>query len=198
MGNMRRSLSFVLLLLSSVSAQKWPRWVSNRYKYKASYGEGKCALLNVVVDESGSMATEQAFLKETALPKIAESLYAIYGYDHVFLTSNGFGSRHLVKTDPHYYRHLGASRFNDFAPYALQDPTIVEWVNKGSREDGYHALRSAMYWAPLIISDYNMYEACDTIDKNLILVTDEVRFTALIDLKCYDVLLNNVSYSRLG
>ncbi|CAJ1946047.1 unnamed protein product [Cylindrotheca closterium] len=172
-----RYLLALLLVLSSVSAQTWPRWVSTRYKYNPTSGDSKCALVNVVVDESGSMETEQAFLRETALPKIAESLYTIYGYDHVFLSSNGFGARNLanVKTDPMYFRHLGASRFKQTAPFAPENPQLLEWVNNGSREDGYHALRSAMYWVPLVISGYNMHEECATIDRNLILVTDEDR-----------------------
>jgi hypothetical protein len=122
------------------------------------------------------MSTEQAFLRETALPRIAESLYTTYGYDHVFLSSNGFGTK-IMKTDPMYFRHLGSSRFKDTAPFEPEDPQLLQWVNQGSREDGYHALRSAMYWLPLFISGYNMDEECATIDRNLILVTDEVSFT---------------------
>ena len=178
-------LCILLIVLSYVSSYsiRWHTWVRNRYNYEdwRNVGQSKCALINIVMDESGSMATEQDFLKETALPQIVESLYTTHEYDHVFLSSNGYGSSYQVDTDRMWYRHIGASRFYDgtnaTTPYTLEDPSILNWLNGGTREDGYHAMRSAMYWIPLIMSGYNLHETCECISRNMILVTDEVSNT---------------------
>ena len=39
-------------------------------------GSKKCALINVVMDESGSMGGDQAFMSSTALPTMARELFS--------------------------------------------------------------------------------------------------------------------------
>jgi len=137
-------------------------------------GDDKCALINVVMDESGSMSGDQTFMKNTALPRMATELYdtSTYAYDHVFLCSTGFRDygRGSSRT---YARDLGCTVMTKTGGYA--DSTVVAWTLAGYFEDGWHAMMTAMENVPAVIDSKDLLTTCKTIDKNLILVTDEDR-----------------------
>ena len=137
-------------------------------------GEDKCALINVVMDESGSMWGDQNFMKNTALPRMARELYntTTYGYDHVFLCSTGFRD-YYSGGQTTYARDLGCTVMTTTGGY--KDSGVVAWTLAGYFEDGWHAMMTAMENVPSVIDSKNLLTTCKTIDKNLILVTDEDR-----------------------
>ncbi|KAL3935879.1 MAG: hypothetical protein SGBAC_008688 [Bacillariaceae sp.] len=132
----------------------------------------KCALVNIVMDESGSMTTEQTFLKQTAIPDIVSELYtATYGYTDVFICSNGFGG--YDNTDVYDYRHVGCTR--GLPNGSLGDTTITDWNVRGHWEEGYYAMSKSMENVPQVIDSVNLNTECSELHKNLILVSDEDR-----------------------
>lgn len=173
--------------ITTTTAQLYPRyidahptngaWIQNRYNYTAPPGPNawaKCVLINTVMDESGSMETEQQFLSETALPQMASELYSDrYGYDYVFQCSHGFGRR--FHTDGNIYRYIGCSLWNNVTNQ-LSDPAIDDWYAVGKREDGYVAIQRSIYNVSATITNIDLTETCLTMDKNMIMATDEVCF----------------------
>jgi len=140
-------------------------------------GRDKCALINVVMDESGSMDGDQLFMKNVALPRMGEDLLgATYSYDHVFLCSTGFRNYidfYSANMDTTYTRNLGCTVITELG--TIQDQSTVAWNTAGSFEDGWHAMMTAMEEVPAVIESIDLIATCGSIDKNLILVTDEDR-----------------------
>ena len=138
----------------------------------------KCALINVAMDESGSMENEQIFLRTRALPDIIKKLYSDdYQYDDVFVCSNGFGYYSSTFDDWHDYRFLGCSRGINNGLGTLQNSTIVDsWINYGGWEEGYYAMTMAMDNVNRYIDGVDLNTECATLSKNMILVSDEVRY----------------------
>jgi hypothetical protein len=55
-------------------------------------GSSKCAMINVAMDESGAMSTEQIFKTQDAIPGMVEKLKGSdFNSDHVFVCSSGLG-----------------------------------------------------------------------------------------------------------
>ena len=76
-----------LLLMGSASAQNF-----NYNAAPSAEATDRCAIINLAVDESGSMFGEHAFLRDTAIPRMAQKLFSDqYQFDHVFVCSVGFG-----------------------------------------------------------------------------------------------------------
>ena len=139
--------------------------------HAALTGSAKCAIVNVAMDESGSMTTEQNFMKDDAIPGMVEKLYGPgFNYDHVFVCSNGFG--YHGATGPDFYRHLGCTI--GIPDGTLADPTITNWVSNGSWEEGYNAMIYSIANVPETIAGINLHTGCGTLSKNIILVSDEV------------------------
>ena len=137
----------------------------------------KCALVNIVMDESGSMSTEQNFLRQTAIPKIVEALHTpTYGYTDVFVCSNGFGG--YLGTDFFDYRYLGCTKGNPNSSNGsgLVNSAITNWQVRGHWEEGYWAMSRSMENVPQVIEGVNLNTECSELHKNMILVTDEVSF----------------------
>jgi len=162
------SLLLAALLASTVSAGHSPAPLD----YAGTFtGAGKCALINVVMDESGSMSRDQNFIKDTALPRMARELKnaTTYGYDHVFICSTGFtnyaGGAHA--------RQLGCSTYN--AAGTINNPAAVNYMLTGGFEDGWHGIQEAIDNVPGVIERMNLLSTCTSIHKNIILVTDEDR-----------------------
>lgn len=152
-----------------------------KFDYNAPLtGSSKCALVNIVMDESGSMTTEQSFMVDDAIPGIVSKLKSPdFNYEHVFLCSNGFGWGDNDNPNPilapNHYRHFGCTI--GYADGTLEDSSIVtNWLTIGGLEEGYHAMVYSIANVPRRIEAINLLEECSTLDKNLILVTDEVRF----------------------
>jgi hypothetical protein len=139
----------------------------------------KCALINVAMDESGSMQNEQTFLQQRALPDIIRTLYSTdYMYDHVFVCSNGYGYYDYSFDDWHDYRFLGCSRGTTTG--ALANSTIVdEWINYGGWEEGYYAMTRSMDNVNRYIDGIDLNMNCGELHKNMILVSDEVSIILL-------------------
>jgi len=139
------------------------------YEYE---GEEKCAIINVAMDESGSMVQEQAFMRDRAVKKMVDYLSGNkHGFDKVFVCSNGFGNTPggNMAADPDGYRHIGCS--------LGYNRTILEWsyYNEGRWEDGYSATVKSIINVPEVIEDVNLRTTCKTAALNMILVTDEDR-----------------------
>lgn len=165
-------------------------YITDPYDYFAKPPEtatAKCALINVVMDESGSMDNEQAFMRDTAFPGMTKALYSEkYGYDYVFLCTHGFGRRFAV--DYTLYRYLGCSMFNPKSEaHELISPHIDDWYAVGKREDGYSAIHKSIKNVTAVIEGINMTETCKFMDKNMILITDEVSsYTLILPLRMFD------------
>ncbi|CAJ1931393.1 unnamed protein product [Cylindrotheca closterium] len=95
-----------------------------------------------------------------------------YNYTDVFFCSGGFG-RSSGATNPQFYRHLGCTSYDSSGVIASQGP--VSWVASGSVEDGWAGMEFAMRDVTASIDGIDLLSHCATIDKNLILVTDEDR-----------------------
>ncbi|KAL3935877.1 MAG: hypothetical protein SGBAC_008686, partial [Bacillariaceae sp.] len=131
----------------------------------------KCALINVLMDESGSMTGDQNFMKSVVLPKLGTTLQgATYNYDKVFLCSGGFGygSNYAAGT---YYRHLGCTSISPTGD--IGDSNVVSWVSSGATEDGWNAMKKGMEDVHASIDGTDLLADCSSIDKNMILVSDE-------------------------
>jgi hypothetical protein len=161
-----KSFSFILLAVlaaSNVSAQLF------NYQAEPS-GNAKCALINVVMDESGSMRNDQTFMRDIALPRMARELQTSqYGYNHVFICSTGF-TRYNRRT---YARELGCSTYDRNG--VIQSPSAVAYRLTGGFEDGWHGIKTAIETVPSSIEGVDLVTTCNKIHKNVILVTDEDR-----------------------
>jgi hypothetical protein len=170
------------LLAASASAAK--------YDYTL-LGESSCVLINVVMDESGSMVTEHEWMRDVALKRMVETLEDTvhYGYDYVFVCSHGFGEdSENENVDTHGFRTLGCS--------IGYDDTILEWEASSSSdtEDGYHAIEKAIEDVYAVIGGVDLAAACKSMDKNMILVTDEVRCT-VVQYALYSAALQTTVHS---
>lgn len=155
----------------------------------ASSGEGEAGSADVVmvVDESGSMSNEHAWIKDLALPLEAH------------LKSSDVGSG----ASPNHYGLIGYEKTP--RPILLDDSRMGSWEALrrgadslklyGGTEDGWRAIRYAL-------TDYPLR---DSAAKNIILITDEGRdITAswisynsiLSDLRSRNALLNAVVNAR--
>ncbi|KAL3928460.1 MAG: hypothetical protein SGBAC_012644, partial [Bacillariaceae sp.] len=161
-----QSILAIALMAGTASAQL--------FDYTApATGSDKCALINVVMDESGSMGGDQTFMANTALPTMARELYsAEYSYDTVFVCSTGF-TDYYGTANNYQPRSLGCTTMTSAGGYT--DSNVVNWILTGGFEDGWHALDYAMDTVPASIDGTSLLSQCSSIDKNLILVTDEDR-----------------------
>eukprot|EP00980_Cylindrotheca_fusiformis_P000638 scaffold158_cov105-Cylindrotheca_fusiformis.AAC.11 len=145
-----------------------------KYDYTLN-GQDNCVLINVAMDESGSMLTEHAWMKDVALPTMVNKLSATsYGYDHIFVCSHGFGDdSQNPDVNNHGFRFLGCSRG--------YDASILAWTatNAIDQEDGYHAIHKAIEQVSAVIGGVDLASTCGTMKKNMILVTDEDRDIAV-------------------
>jgi hypothetical protein len=165
------------------------------YDYSLN-GESACVLINIAMDESGSMQTEQEWMQTVAIPAMITKLESdTYGYDYVFVCSHGFGEDSANEDAvTHGFRTVGCS--NGY------DSTILEWDadNSADTEDGYHAIEKAIEDVPAIIDGLDLAATCKTMDKNMILVTDEVRWTIVGQLHSthiplhFSYILHSTSY----
>jgi len=147
-------------------------------------GQDRCAMINIAMDESGSMQREQRFLKEYAIPRLSNLLYSKeYDYDHVFFCTNGFGWKHAPAADQ-YFRHIGCSTGvkTTLKSTGLAHDDITDFENEkgGQHEDGYHAIVESINHVEKEIRGYgnaliDIPSTCATLKNNMILVTDEVR-----------------------
>lgn len=156
-------------------------------------GGRKCALVNVAMDESSSMTTEQTFMRDEAIPGMIQKLKGPdFNYDHVFVCSNGFGfdiesevpARRDLQANPlDHYRHLGCTVGNadgtGNTPGTLEDPSITNWIASGIWEEGYHAMIYSIANVNQTIGGINLQTDCASLAKNIILVTDEVSISNL-------------------
>jgi len=166
--------TFALVLALTLSAEVS---ATARFDYDGTpSGNKKCALINVIMDESGSMFGDQNFMKNKVLPKLGTTLHsADYGYDEVFFCSAGFGYSKI----PNYahYRHLGCTTLS--AAGGIGSPLVSAWLAYGYSEDGWYAMKQGMEDVHAEIDGVNLLNECATIDKNMILVTDEDRDCAV-------------------
>jgi hypothetical protein len=125
------------------------------------------------MDESGSMYNDQNFMKNIALPRMAQELQnRKYQYDHVFICSTGFTNYGSSRRTT-YTRELGCSMYD--ANGVISNPSAVDYTLTGGFEDGWHGIKTAIDTVPSIIEGFDLLTTCSKIHKNVILVTDEDR-----------------------
>ncbi|KAL3928637.1 MAG: hypothetical protein SGBAC_012565, partial [Bacillariaceae sp.] len=151
-------------LLSLATAQPY-------YDYTLQ-GSEKCAMVNIAMDESGSMVDEHDFMRTRAANKLVELLESPGPqFTKVFVCSNGFGNNATLypQADADGYRHIGCS--------LGYDASILQYnLNVDSRtEDGYSATTKSIDRVPAVIGGVNLAQTCGSMAKNMILVTDEDR-----------------------
>mmetsp|Transcript_33923 Transcript_33923/g.82258 ORF Transcript_33923/g.82258 Transcript_33923/m.82258 type:complete len:637 (+) Transcript_33923:50-1960(+) len=157
--------------------------VATLYDYNtAPSGSKRCALVSIAMDESGSMKTEQEFMRQFAIPRMTQLLHSSeYQYDHVFFCMHGFGALGVPTGAPQYgFRTLGCTEGVP-GTNALKDPQVADWVNEsgGFQEDGYNAIVAGINALPGTIvgntGSIDLNAECSVLNKNFILVTDEDR-----------------------
>jgi len=157
-----------LLFVAGASAQY--------YDYSLN-GSEKCALINVAMDESGSMDREQSFLKTNVLENIITELQGTSNnFTKVFVCSNGFGNNPLsYGVDSDGFRRIGCS--------LGYDPNILNWGSSsaGTHEDGYTAIIKSIDRVTAFIANLDLAQTCKTMSKNFILVSDEDRDMHIAD-----------------
>lgn len=136
-------------------------------------GDESCSLISVVMDESGSMATEQDFMKNTAIPSIVTQLKDA-GVDNVFVCIHGFGSS---SHDPFGLDRGHLHGCTEGTVQGVVDSSLMDdWVTDGKYEDGWQAIHHAVRDLPSEINGKNLAQTCKTMGRNMIMVTDEVRW----------------------
>jgi len=75
----------------------------------------RCAIINLAMDESGSMITEHDFMRQTAIPRMAHTLFSDqYKFDHVFVCSVGFGFLEINEEEsPEFLNEVNRRKLTD-------------------------------------------------------------------------------------
>ena len=82
-----------VIAISSCRASSIGQPIEEYFDYNGPLlGDQTCSLISVVMDESGSMAIEQDFMQNTAIPSMVQQLKNEAGVDNVFVCIHGFGS----------------------------------------------------------------------------------------------------------
>lgn len=139
------------------------------YSSPAKYtGTDQCALINVMMDESGSMKGDQNFMKgKNGVPKIAKAFFDFSNgsvYKHIFVCAQGYGSGSKLP------RLHGCAHWT---PNNLDTTVMNKWVASGWFEDAWHASVESMHLTPDTIDGVDIYSTCKGVKKQVILVTDE-------------------------
>eukprot|EP00526_Cylindrotheca_closterium_P005221 CAMPEP_0113633224 /NCGR_PEP_ID=MMETSP0017_2-20120614/17288_1 /TAXON_ID=2856 /ORGANISM="Cylindrotheca closterium" /LENGTH=638 /DNA_ID=CAMNT_0000543849 /DNA_START=62 /DNA_END=1978 /DNA_ORIENTATION=- /assembly_acc=CAM_ASM_000147 len=148
--------------------------IDEHFEYNAPIvGDETCSLISVVMDESGSMATEQDFMKNSAIPSIVTKLKEA-GVDNVFVCIHGFGSS---SHDPFGLDRGHLHGCTEGTLQGVLDSSLMDsWVTDGKYEDGWQAIHYAIRDLPSEINGKNLAQTCKTMGRNMILVTDEARY----------------------
>jgi len=159
----------IILFITTVIAET----AAAKFDYSAKLtGKKRCGLINVVVDESKSTQDERNFLNETAIPRISSTLQeSPYDYDEIFLCGAGFAGGKNANTQ---YRHKGCTTVDSAG--TIKNDAVVTWIeHAGPKEDGWTGMMKSMEDVYGTIEGIELVSTCGTIDKNLILLTDEDR-----------------------
>lgn len=153
--------------------------VGTPYDYDATLsGSDQCALISIVMDESGTMTLEQQFMYNRAMPDIVDRLKLTF--DHIFICSHGFGATTGHGTPGHFHGCNDGTKWSD--PPSISDLSIMtSWANLGSVEDSFLAIDQAIKDVPATIAGTDIASSCGSLMKNMILVTDEVRYICFLN-----------------
>lgn len=153
---------------------------TSSFDYSASpspQATSKCALINVVVNETATASDEHIWLVDTNIPNRIRRFYNNDGYDTVFVCGNGVGES-VVEPTPH--RFMGCSVAD--ASGALVNPFVVNWRSNDPDNSTVtdhitsriqYALEESMEKLPSSIEGINLLDTCQQFDKRLVFVTDE-------------------------
>jgi hypothetical protein len=146
--------------------------VGTPYDYSATLsGSDKCALISIVMDESGTMSLEQEFMFTRAMPDIVDRLKLTF--DHIFVCSHGFGATSGHGIAGHFHGCNDGKNWDD-PPNDTDLSIMTSWANLGSIEDSFLAMDQAIKDIPATIDGTDIATSCGSLMKNMILVTDEV------------------------
>lgn len=166
-------LSFLLVVNTAYAVLEYP---TDKFDHRADLtGTEDCALLSLVVDESGSMMHEHDFLAHTAVPMFVQD-FRSKNYDHLFICSHGFGSARDSRTDGFAF-HGCVDAFDwGTPPNATELGSIMgSWRVLGGVEDAYLGVMMGIENTPGVIDGSQLNSTCGTMFKNMILLTDEDR-----------------------
>lgn len=170
-------LSFAnLLLISSTlsTATAVLEIPTEKFDYSATLsGNDDCALLSLVVDESGSMMYEHDFLANKTMPMLVSD-YKDKNYDRIFVCSHGFGAARDRETGFAFHGCVDAAAWSTPATLAELSQVMGSWRTLGGVEDAYLGVLMGIENTPAVISGYDLSTTCGTMFKNMILLTDEV------------------------
>jgi len=168
------TLIIICCVISLSTARNIGKEINEYFDYDTPLqGDKRCSLISIVMDESGSMAGEQAFMKNIAIPKILIQLKHA-DVDNVFVCSHGFGS---AKHDPWGLDRGHFHGCTEGTAQGVVDPSIMDsWVTDGRYEDGWQAIHYAIRDLPSEINGKILSQTCKTMGRNIIVVTDEARY----------------------
>ncbi|CAJ1968716.1 unnamed protein product [Cylindrotheca closterium] len=167
--------SFVVLLLLVNTASAVLEIPTDKFDHSASLtGVDDCALLSLVVDESGSMMFEQDFLANQVMPMLVSD-YRVKNYDRIFVCSHGFGAAQNKETGFAFHGCVDAMTWSVPATTDELAEVMGSWRVLGGVEDPYLGILMGIENTPATISGHELTTTCGTMFKNMILLTDEDR-----------------------
>ncbi|KAL3939185.1 MAG: hypothetical protein SGBAC_006043 [Bacillariaceae sp.] len=152
--------------------------------YTGPPGDLKCALINVVVDESRAYDGEDAYLRDIALPEIVRCLLTEeYGYDHVLICGNSFAGDGQFRVK---YESFGCAEFDATGamaptrlPAGAPQPDPLQFNSDATFEPndtrGYNAIERSVENVKATINEVDLVVECGRLDKSMILLTDADR-----------------------
>jgi len=166
------ALLFLSLLNTANAVLEYP---TDKFDHQGALtGSEDCALLSLVVDESGSMMNEHHFLTNDAVPMLVADFKA-KRYDHIFLCSHGFGSARDNRTDGFaFHGCTEASTWSEPPSNEQLAEVMGSWRTIGGTEDAYLGTVMGIENTPGVIDGVQLNSTCGTMFKNMILLTDEV------------------------
>eukprot|EP00980_Cylindrotheca_fusiformis_P016296 scaffold4841_cov132-Cylindrotheca_fusiformis.AAC.9 len=206
-------LSFLTLIASTSSSTLEDEYFgSDSATANLLQGTDTCSLISIVMDESGSMKGEQAFLNEIALPEIIlrlqQNQQQQQQVDHIFVCSHGFGSEeHEPFQEAGHFHGCTAVSSSSSSRVSGGNPSASipggttsgrldnTWANFGQHEDGWQAIQFAIRDTPrAIIDGIDVPETCKSLSKDMILVTDEERYDNSCDGHLFQIELHTDQY----
>jgi len=168
------SLSSVLLF-NAASVSAVVAVPTDKYDHQGTLsGVQDCALLSLVVDESGSMTWEHEFLKTKAIPLMVAD-YRTKNYDHLFLCSHGFGAQKNKDTGFAFHGCVDALTWSDPPTNTELGTVMGTWRTLGGVEDAYLGVLEGIENTPATIDGIQLATTCGTMFKSMIMLTDEDR-----------------------
>lgn len=151
---MRTTLLFLLPALHLASA--------TYFNYDASLsGSNKCALVNVVIDESGTSNGDRTWMKSVAVPEVSRLLKE-EGFHNIFACINEYGSTN----------NLGCTEADGSGN--VNTGALETWENQATAANGWQMIQEAIQDLPSVINEKDLVQTCGVFVKTMYFMTDMV------------------------